>query len=33
MAEQGRDEELDMDFFHSDKVKPLDQDEIQSYRF
>ena len=25
MAEQGWDEELDVDFFHSDKVKPLNQ--------
>ena len=26
--EQGRDEELDVDFFYSDKVKALNQDEI-----
>ena len=32
-AEQGRDEELDVDFFYSDKVKSLNQDEIRSYRF
>ena len=29
MAEQGRDEELDVDFFYSDKVKSLNQDEIR----
>ena len=33
MAEQKQDEELDVDFFYSDKVKSLNQDEIQSYRF
>ena len=33
MAEQARDEELDMDFFYSDKVKSPNQDEIRSYRF
>ena len=33
MAEQGRDKELEVDFFYSDKVKSLNQDEIQSYRF
>ena len=33
MAEQGRDEELDVDFFYSDKVKSLNQDEIWSYQF
>ena len=33
MAEQGRDEELDVDFFYSDKVKPHNHDEIQLYRF
>ena len=29
--EQGRDEELDVDFFYSNKVKSLNQDEIRSY--
>ena len=33
MAEQGRDEELDVDFFYSDKVKPPNHDKIWSYRF
>ena len=33
MAEQVRDEELDVDFFYSDKVKPPNQDEIQLHQF
>ena len=33
MAKQAWDEELDMDFFYSDKVKPPNQDEFQSYQF
>ena len=33
MAEQEQDEELDVDFFYSDKVKSLNQDEIRSYQF